>query len=62
MSSDIEIARAATTEHINTIAAKLGIPQEAVLNYGPNKAKVSMDFIASLKTKERGKLVLVTAM
>ncbi len=62
MSSDIEIARAATTEHINTIAAKIGIPEDAVLNYGPNKAKVSMDFISGLKDKPRGKLVLVTAM
>lgn len=62
MSSDIEIARAAKTEHINKIAAKIGIPEEAVLNYGPNKAKVSMDFISGLKSKERGKLVLVTAM
>ena len=62
MSSDIEIARAAKTEHINTIAAKIGIPEDAVLNYGPNKAKVSMDFISGLKHKERGKLVLVTAM
>ena len=62
MSSDIEIARAAKTEHINTIAAKIGIPEDAVLNYGPNKAKVSMDFISGLKNKERGKLVLVTAM
>ena len=62
MSSDIEIARAATTEHITAIAAKLGIPQDAVLAYGPNKAKVSMDYIASLRGNERGKLVLVTAM
>ena len=62
MSSDIEIARAATTEHINNVAAKIGIPEEAVLNYGPNKAKVSMDFISSLKDKPRGKLILVTAM
>ncbi|MEI6404764.1 MAG: formate--tetrahydrofolate ligase [Actinomycetes bacterium] len=62
MSSDIEIARAAKTEHINTIAAKIGIPEDAVLNYGPNKAKVSMDFISGLKNNKRGKLVLVTAM
>ena len=62
MKSDIEIARAATTEHINVIAAKIGIPEEAVLNYGPNKAKVSMDFIAAQKSKPQGKLILVTAM
>ena len=44
------------------VAAKLGIPEDAVLAYGPNKAKVSMDYIASLRGNERGKLVLVTAM
>ncbi|CAB4333887.1 MAG: formate--tetrahydrofolate ligase [Actinobacteria bacterium] len=62
MTSDIEIARAASTEHISAIAEKLGIPQDAVLHYGPNKAKISMNFISSLKDKPRGKLVLVTAM
>lgn len=62
MKSDIEIARAATTQHINDIAAKLDIPTDAVLNYGPNKAKISMDFISGLKDRQPGKLVLVTAM
>jgi formate--tetrahydrofolate ligase len=62
MKSDIEIARAATTQHINDIAAKLDIPTDAVLNYGPNKAKISMDFISGLKNRKPGKLVLVTAM
>ena len=62
MKSDIEIARAATTQSIVDVAEKIGIPQSAVLNYGPTKAKVSMDFIESLKDKPRGKLILVTAM
>jgi len=62
MKSDIEIARAATTQPIVDVAEKIGIPQSAVLNYGPTKAKVSMDFIESLKDKPRGKLILVTAM
>ena len=62
MKSDIDIARAATTEAIVSVAGKIGIPAEAVLNYGPTKAKINMDFISSLKAKPRGKLVLVTAM
>ncbi len=62
MKSDIEIARAATTTPIVDVAEKIGIPQSAVLNYGPTKAKVSMEFIESLKDKPRGKLILVTAM
>jgi formate--tetrahydrofolate ligase len=62
MKSDIDIARAATTESIVSVAGKIGIPADAVLNYGPTKAKINMDFISSLKNKPRGKLVLVTAM
>jgi formate--tetrahydrofolate ligase len=62
MKSDIDIARAATTESIVSVAAKIGIPADAVLNYGPTKAKINMDFISSLKSKPTGKLVLVTAM
>lgn len=62
MKSDIDIARAASTKPISEVAAGIGIPQDAVLNYGPTKAKVSMDFISSLKNKEKGKLILVTAM
>jgi formate--tetrahydrofolate ligase len=62
MKSDIDIARAATTESIVSVAAKIGIPADAVLNYGPTKAKINMDFISSLKSKPNGKLVLVTAM
>ena len=62
MNSDIDIARAAKTKPIGEIAAGIGIPADAVFNYGPTKAKVSMDFIESLKDKKKGKLILVTAM
>ena len=62
MKSDIDIARAASTESIVSVAAKIGIPADAVLNYGPTKAKINMDFISTLKSKPRGKLILVTAM
>lgn len=62
MKSDIDIARAAKSKPISEIAAGIGIPADAVLNYGPTKAKISMEFINSLKKKEQGKLILVTAM
>ena len=62
MNSDIEIARAAKPKLISEVASAIGIPQDAVLNYGPTKAKISMDFVSSLKNKEKGKLILVTAM
>ena len=62
MKSDIEIARAAKLNSIIDVAKKIGINQESVFNYGHHKAKISLDFIDSLKTKPEGKLILVTAM
>jgi len=60
--SDIEIARAATTESILDIGKKLGIPEESLQSYGHTKAKISYDFIKSLESRPNGKLVLVTAI
>ncbi|HWM31501.1 MAG TPA: formate--tetrahydrofolate ligase, partial [Methyloceanibacter sp.] len=41
---------------------RLGIPAEDLIPYGHYKAKVSLDYIASLKGKPDGKLILVTAI
>jgi formate--tetrahydrofolate ligase len=60
--SDIEIARAAHLLPIRAIGENLGIPEEAMLSYGPTKAKLSHEFVASLKDRPDGKLVLVTAI
>ena len=60
--SDIEIARAARLEPIEAIGAKLGIPAEALSRYGHYKAKVSLDYVAGLKGRADGKLILVTAI
>jgi formate--tetrahydrofolate ligase len=60
--SDIEIARAATMRPIAEIAAKVGIPADALVPYGTTKAKVSFDYINSLKDRPDGKLILVTAL
>ena len=62
MKSDIEIARAAKLDSIVDVAKRIGINQESVFNYGHHKAKISLDFINSLKAKPEGKLILVTAM
>lgn len=60
---DIEIARAATMRPILELAKdRLGMPAEALAPYGHHKAKVSLDYISSLKERKRGKLVLVTAI
>src|SRR5579885_1565762 len=60
--SDIEIAQAATMRPIGHIADRLGIPEEALSPYGRYKAKVSLDYIASLADRPNGKLILVTAI
>ena len=60
--SDIEIAREATMQPIAEIGAKLDIPADALLQYGPYKAKLSFDHINKLQGNPEGKLILVTAV
>jgi len=60
--SDIEIAREATMIPIAEVGARLDIPAEELLQFGPSKAKLSMDYIKSLNDKPDGKLILVTAV
>jgi formate--tetrahydrofolate ligase len=60
--TDIEIAREASMKPIAEVAHKVGIPADALLQYGPTKAKVTADFIDSLKGRPDGKLILVTAI
>ena len=61
--TDIEIAEAAKKRPIMEIAReKLGIAAENLEPYGHYKAKVSMDYINSLKGKPDGKLILVSAI
>ena len=60
--TDIEIAREASMKPITEVAHKVGIPSDALLQYGPTKAKITADFIDSLKDRPDGKLILVTAI
>lgn len=62
MTTDIEIARGAVLKPIADIAAKAGIPGEALSPYGKHIAKLDGDFVAAQRSKPRGKLVLVTAI
>lgn len=60
---DIEIARAARILPIMDVAReRLGIEAEDLIPYGHHKAKLSLPFIDSLKDREPGRLVLVTAI
>jgi formate--tetrahydrofolate ligase len=61
--SDIEIAQAAAMRPIGEVGRdKLGIPDEALSPYGRYKAKVSLDYVATLADHPDGKLILVTAI
>lgn len=60
--SDIEIAREAKKRPIQEIGEKLGIPTEHLLPYGHDKAKISQEFIESVRPNKTGKLILVTAI
>jgi len=61
--SDIEISQEAVKRPIIDIAReKLGVGPENLDPYGHYKAKVSMDYVKSLKDKPNGKLILVTAI
>jgi formate--tetrahydrofolate ligase len=63
MPSDIEIAQAAKMQRIAKVAAeKLGIPDEHLEPYGHYKAKVSLEYLETLKNRPDGKLILVTAI
>jgi len=61
--SNIEIAQQAKMLPIVGLAKdRLGIPEESLEPYGRFKAKISLDYIATLKDKPQGKLILVTAI
>jgi formate--tetrahydrofolate ligase len=61
--SDIEISQAAAKRPILDIAReRLGIAPEHLEPYGHYKAKVSMDYVKSLKSRPNGKLILVSAI
>ena len=47
---------------VEVAAEKLDIPADYVLPYGHYKAKISLDYIASLADRPDGKLILVTAI
>jgi formate--tetrahydrofolate ligase len=60
--SDIEIAQQAKMQRATELARKLGIPEDALEPYGHYKAKVSLDYMESLRSRKDGKLILVTAI
>jgi len=63
MASDIDIAQQATLHRITGVAAeKLCIADEHLVPYGHFKAKLSLEYLESIKNRPNGKLILVTAI
>ena len=62
MKTDIEIAQEAVPEPIGKVAQRLGIEEEQLEYYGKYKAKLSEEYLDSLKDRPDGKLILVTAI
>lgn len=62
MKTDIEIAQEAVMEPICTVAAGLGISEDDLEYYGKYKAKLSSEYLESLKSRKDGRLILVTAI
>ena len=62
MRTDIQIAQEAVMEPIAKVAERIGIPEEGLELYGKYKAKLSEEFLDSIKDRADGKLVLVTAI
>ena len=60
---DIEIARNTRLDNIKTIAAKAGIADDELEQYGNFKAKIdSKKLLNRLKDRKNGKLILVTSI
>ena len=60
--TDLEIANNAAKKHIKDVATSLNIPEEALIVYGDDKAKINYDYLDSCKKNKDGKLILVTAI
>lgn len=62
MLSDIEISRITPLRPIADVAIAAGLRSEEFQTHGKHKAKISLDALKRLESKQSGKLVVVTAM
>ena len=62
MKTDIEIAQEAVMLPITEVAKQLGISPDDLELYGKYKAKLSNEYLDSIKDNKKGKLILVTAI
>lgn len=62
MKTDIEIAQEAVMDPITEVAGKLGLTADDLELYGKYKAKITNEYLNSIKDRPEGKLILVTAI
>jgi len=62
MKSDIDIARSAKLEDVQTIGSKIGIRKDEIIQWGGFKTKISPKIFDRIKDNQDGKLVLVTTI
>ena len=62
MLTDIEIAQQSKLYNIKDVAASIGITEDDLEMYGKYKAKLSDEYMDSVKDNKDGKLILVTAI
>lgn len=62
MKNDLEIANEVELEHIDHIAAKLGLKPDDLEHYGDYKAKIKLPVVTDIRKRQRGKLILVSAI
>ena len=62
MLTDIQIAQESKLFNIKDVAASIGIREEDLEMYGKYKAKLSDEYIESVKENKDGRLILVTAI
>ncbi len=60
--SDLDIAQAAQVKPIQEIAVELGLDNEDLILFGPQKAKVHLDTLKKLADRPLGKYIDVTAI
>lgn len=62
MKSDLKIAQQSHMEKITDVAEQIGLGLEDIEQYGPYKAKISLDAVKSERFNSKGKVILVTAI
>ena len=62
MKTDIEIAQEAVMLPITEVAKQLGISPDDLELYGKYKAKLSNEYLDTIRVNKKGKLILVTAI